>query len=362
MTNHSRVQKFSSVISLIIILSLMIGNTVYATTEASKRSEAKQAGQKATELYKKVGEAESKIREIQTDINNKQAEINQTKTDIEKAKEDIEKQNNILNDRLSVMYKTGSIGIIEVILSSSNVNELLTNIGMVQKILSNDRKILKGLKKKRKELENLQKDLSKQEEDLKKSQDEVQAIRDKYKSEAEEYKKQEQQLLDEANQMAIETARAQAEAEKKLAEQNTSEQSTAGSSSGGGYLWPLSVNGVITSGYGWRSDPLNGGASYHNGLDIAVPLGTPVRAIADGYVTLSSYDGPYGYGNYIIISIGGGKQTLYGHLNSRIVSTGQYVSRGQVVGYVGTTGRSTGPHLHFTLFLNGADANPYSLY
>lgn len=348
-------RKISLILSIMMIFSLTIGSTIYGTTEASKRSEAKQAGQKADEFYQKVGEAESKIRSIQEDINNKQAEINSTKANIEKTKHDIEEQTDALNTRLSVMYKTGSIGIIEVILNSSDINELLTNISMVQRILSNDKKVLKELKKKRKDLENLETELSKQEENLKKSQEEIQSIRDQYKADADEYKRQEQKLTEEANAIAAEAARAQAEYEKKLAEQNSS-----GASSGGGYLWPLPMKGVITSEYGYRSDPFLGTMRYHNGLDIAVPTGTPVRSVSDGYVTLSSWYG--GYGNCVIISIGNGKSTLYGHLNSRACTAGQYVTKGQIVGYVGSTGRSTGPHLHFTLFLNGKDISPYTLY
>lgn len=351
MNKPDHIRKISLILSIMMILSLAIGNAVYATTEASKRSEAKQAGQKANEFYQKVGEAESKIRAIQQDINNKQAEINSTKANIEKTKEEIEKQNDALNNRLSVMYKTGSIGIIEVILSSSDINELLTNISMVQRILSNDKLVLKELKKKRKDLENLEIELSKQEENLKKSQEEIQSIRDKYKADADEYKRQEQQFIEEANAIAAEAARAQAEYERKLAEQNVP---------GGSYMWPLPVKGVITSEYGYRSDPFLGTMRYHNGIDIAAPIGTPVRAVSDGYVTRSSWYG--GYGNCVIISIGGGKSTLFGHLNSRACTAGQYVKKGQTVGYVGTTGRSTGPHLHFTLFLNGKDINPYTLY
>lgn len=354
MNLSAKLRKIEIVISIILVISLVLSSTIYATTEASKRSEAEKAGNKASELYQKVGEAEAKIKAIQDDINNKQAEINTTKENIEKTKVDIEKQNELLNDRLSVMYKTGSLGLIEVILSSNDVNELLTNISIVQRILTNDKKVLKDLKNKRKDLETLEKNLSKQEEELKKSQGEVQNIRDEYKANADEYKRQQQELIDEANRLAAETAKAQAEAEKKLAEQGSS----GGSS--GGYLWPLPVNGVITSGYGYRSDPFLGTRSYHNGIDIAAPLGTPIRSVADGYVTLSSWYG--GYGNCVIISIGGGKSTLYGHMNSRACSAGQYVSKGQVVGYLGTTGRSTGPHLHFTLFQNGVDINPYSLY
>lgn len=356
MSKSKHLQRILSVVSIFLVISLALGSSVYATDEQSKRKEASEAGKKASELYEKVGEAEKKIRSLQAEIDSKQAEINTTKENIEKTKEDIRKQNELLDKRIAVMYKTGNVGIIEVILSSNNVTELITNISMVRRILSNDKKVLGNLKEKNEELEKLEKELVKKEESLKQDQSEIKTIRDSYKAQADEYKAQQDQKNKEADELAAKAAAAQAEAERKLAERSPSGQAYSGS----GYSWPLSVRGVITSPYGWRADPFLGTRRYHNGIDIAASMGTPVLAVADGYVTLASWYG--GYGNCIMISIGGGMSTLYGHLNGYACSAGQYVKKGQVVGYLGTTGRSTGPHLHFSLFKNGTDINPYTLY
>lgn len=118
---------------------------------------------------------------------------------------------------------------------------------------------------------------------------------------------------------------------------------------GGALQWPLPVAGTITSPQGYRTDPITGETSYHSGTDIAVPEGTPILAAADGTVTianaLDSWGGSYGY--HVKLDHGGGLTTLYAHCSSICVTAGQQVKAGQVIAYVGHTGRATGPHLHF---------------
>ena len=124
--------------------------------------------------------------------------------------------------------------------------------------------------------------------------------------------------------------------------------------------WPLPVAGTITSQFGHRVDPITGEVSSHTGTDIACAEGTPILAAADGIVTvangLDSWGGSYGY--YIQIDHGGGLETLYAHCSSICVTTGQQVQAGQVIGYVGHTGRATGSHLHFEVRANGNRVNP----
>ena len=131
----------------------------------------------------------------------------------------------------------------------------------------------------------------------------------------------------------------------------------------GALQWPLPVAGTITSQFGYRIDPITGEVSSHTGTDIACAEGTPILAAADGTVTvangLDSWGGSYGY--YIQIDHGGGLETLYAHCSSICVATGQQVQAGQVIGYVGHTGRATGSHLHLEVHVNGnrADAMKY---
>ena len=107
-------------------------------------------------------------------------------------------------------------------------------------------------------------------------------------------------------------------------------------------LWP--VEGRLTSSFGERVDPFNGEGAFHSGIDISVPYGTPIHAAADGVVTFAEFSS--GYGRLIHIDHGHGVTSGYGHLSGFAISPGQHVKRGQIIGYVGTTGRATSPHLH----------------
>ncbi|MDR2783352.1 MAG: M23 family metallopeptidase [Treponema sp.] len=121
------------------------------------------------------------------------------------------------------------------------------------------------------------------------------------------------------------------------------------------FLWP--ARGYITDSYGYRSNPFGGvSREFHNGLDISARTGTPVGAAMAGRVTFAGWSDSYGY--HVVISHSGGYRTLYAHLSAIIAKAGVYVNAGELIGRVGSTGRSTGPHLHFTVYKNGVTVNP----
>ena len=121
--------------------------------------------------------------------------------------------------------------------------------------------------------------------------------------------------------------------------------------------WALPIYySAFTSAFGYRTDPVYGGSAYHYGVDLAAPTGTPIYASRSGTVSTATYDGSCGY--YVQINHGDGYRSIYMHMTHYVVSAGQYVSRGQVIGYCGSTGKSTGPHLHFGISYNGSYVNP----
>jgi murein DD-endopeptidase MepM/ murein hydrolase activator NlpD len=122
-------------------------------------------------------------------------------------------------------------------------------------------------------------------------------------------------------------------------------------------IWP--VHGWLSAGYGMRSDPFNGGRDFHPGLDISAERGTAVRATAAGTVELAAPSGDYG--NLVVVDHGFGIVTRYGHLSKFAVWPGREVKRGDILGYVGATGRATGPHLHYEVVTNGKLMNPLQL-
>lgn len=132
----------------------------------------------------------------------------------------------------------------------------------------------------------------------------------------------------------------------------------------GSLQWPLPQTFTITSQFGYRQDPFTGEVSYHNGTDIAAPAGTPILAAASGTVTIANGIDPWGgsYGYHIKIDHGGGLETLYAHCSAICVTAGQQVQQGEVIGYVGTTGNSTGNHLHFEAWIGGQRVDAMSFF
>ena len=130
------------------------------------------------------------------------------------------------------------------------------------------------------------------------------------------------------------------------------------------FAWPLPQSFTITSQFGYRTDPFTGEISYHSGTDIAAPYGTPVLAAAGGTVTVANATDPWGgsYGYYVKIQHDGTFDTLYAHCSSICVTPGQRVQQGEVIGYVGSTGNSTGNHLHFEVWENGQRRNAMNLF
>lgn len=336
-----------------------------------KREEAKAAAKKAAEATANIEEAEkqlnaisAEIEGIKVEINNKLAEIEQTKADIAAKEAEIEEQNTALNNRLTAMYKTGNSGFVDVILSSEDVEDLLSNIGMVQKILESDQNLLRKLRKDYKKLKKLKKQLEAEEAALEEQNIELEAkeveteeLKKKYQAEADEMHALQAQKEAEAAAMAAEAAALQAQAEAMIVESGGNIELAPGE-----YAWPTNSNWELSDKYGWRICPFHG-KEFHNGLDIVLTSGTkgsPVYAIADGYITRASWYG--GYGNCIQYAIGNGYSVLCGHLSGYNCKAGQFVTKGTVIGYIGSTGASTGPHLHFTVFQNGSTINPLSLY
>ncbi len=337
----------------------------------AKMEEAKEAGRKAAEATDNFEDAEAKLESLAGEVEQTQADIDATKVRIEetrakmeKKEAEIEEQNNALNNRLTAMYKSGTAGMIDVVLSSESVEDLLANIGMVHKILESDQDLLKKLQKDYQELKQMKQELEEQQAyleqrsiDLEASQAETEALKAKFQEEADKYKAMEDELEAQGAELAAEAQAKQAEAEAMLVEAGGTVEYTPGE-----YAWPTQPNWSITSNYGWRICPFHG-REFHNGVDLVLASGTygsPVYAIADGIVTRASWYGSYG--NCIQIGLGGGYSVLYGHLSGYNCSEGQYVKKGDVVGYIGSTGNSTGPHLHFTVFKDGNMTNPLGLY
>lgn len=285
-------------------------------------------------------------------------QIAESEQRINELTEEIQKNNEILEDRLRVMYMNGTAGYLEVVLSAGNLIDALTRVDMIQLIVKSDVELLKSIGEQKSEVEELKitqetkrHELTAIINDLNKKQNEI-VIASRSK---EVYMNSLQTNIEE-----IQRQESLMEEQSKQIEKDIVALQRAVAYVGGELEWPLPGHYRITSDFGGRSDPITGVWSNHGGTDIAAPNGTKIISANDGVVIFAGWHNSYG--NYIIVDHGGGIATLYAHCSKLLASEGQAVLRGDPIALVGSTGYSTGNHLHYEVRVNGVRKNPMSYY
>ena len=358
-------------------------------------------------LDEKIAVTREKISSLNDDIKEKQDAY-------DKGLSEVEDQFDALANRLRILYMSGNATDLEIIFGAKDFSDLIDKMELVKSLANSDKELiseiqtkLDELSTKKESLEADKKDLETQQASLKSDQDEFnklisdndEILKNLYASNSEAQHSLESAALqsDEIEAKISEYYAAQKAAAERAAQASQSSSSSGSSSSsssssssgssssgssssgsssvivpsGSGFAWP--TPGFVSLSSEWFEDRE---VYNHGGIDIAGAgiMGTPVVAAADGTVVATNSSCTHnwgksyscgcggGYGNYVMISHAGGKMTVYGHLTSLTVSSGQSVSRGQVIGYVGSTGNSTGPHLHYECRLNGVRYNPMSEY
>ncbi|WP_329887152.1 murein hydrolase activator EnvC family protein [Pseudoramibacter faecis] len=320
--------------------------------------------QALTSLDNKIKTANQEIEKTNALKANYQRQIASKQFEIDQLKVQQQKQQSNLNERLRVMYMYGKESYTTMMFSSKNFAELVGRIKLIKSIAAADQQKLDSLKSiqvdvetKKKNLQSIQTNLEatsrkqvQAKQDLERARTEQKTLLEKNKTLVAQYqaevRKQNQVIQSADNEMA-----AIAKAESAAGQTSTEKASSASS----GFRWPVSVK-HITSGFGKRSSPGGVGSINHQGIDIGAGQGAPIYASASGTVIFAGTNG--GYGNCVMINHGNGVTTLYGHQSRIVVSKGQRVNQGDVIGYVGSTGHSTGPHLHFGVMKNGIFVNP----
>ena len=358
-------------------------------------------------LDEKIAVTREKISSLNDDIKEKQDAY-------DKGLSEVEDQFDALANRLRILYMSGNATDLEIIFGAKDFSDLIDKMELVKSLANSDKELiseiqtkLDELSTKKEALEADKKDLETQQASLKSDQDEFnklisdndEILKNLYASNSEAQNSLESAALqsDEIEAKISQYYAAQKAAAERAAQASQSSSSSGSSSSsssssssgssssgssssgsssvivpsGSGFAWP--TPGFVSLSSEWFEDRE---VYNHGGIDIAGAgiMGTPVVAAADGTVVATNSSCTHnwgksyscgcggGYGNYVMISHAGGKMTVYGHLTSLTVSSGQSVSRGQVIGYVGSTGNSTGPHLHYECRLNGVRYNPMSEY
>ena len=341
-------------------------------------------------LQKEITLTKEEIETVKAYIERLQQQIDVKSTELESAQKALEAKEENFSQTVRTTYEQGDISYLEVLLNSSSFSDLLNRLDIVSTIMDDNKKIVA-------EYTAAKEDIQQKRDDLQKTQDEQVQYQDNLNYKAEELKSSEEQqkalqesleayqkeqkaeyeritsamdtvsdqIAEQSRKEAAAAAAAAAAAKKKGGSSSSSSGSSAGNLSSatltsGTFTWPLPGYTNNSSAYGWRVHPIYGTRKFHKGEDIPAPTGTPIVAAASGTVTTAGWVS--GYGNYTVINHGGGVMTAYGHQSAIHVSVGQRVTAGQTIGLVGSTGNSTGPHLHFEVYVNGATQNPMSYF
>jgi murein DD-endopeptidase MepM/ murein hydrolase activator NlpD len=265
---------------------------------------------------------------------------------------------NILNDRVAQIYKNGGNNVLEVLLKAGDFIEFISRMKLMSLFAQQDMENVQDIKEKRDATLGIKKSIIDLREDQKEHKEEIEQLVSKAEaktSEVEDLYGEKKGLLSQTR--ANKNALLAMEKELEIQEAEVTrilESYKYGTAPSGKFMWP--VAGSIRSGFGNRIHPIFGVWRFHAGLDLNSPHGTLVKAGDGGQVIQAGYSGGYGYA--ILLYHGGGFATRYAHLSSIRCTVGQFVERGQVIGLVGSTGWSTGPHLHFEVRINGQAYNP----
>lgn len=324
--------------------------------------------QQLTEIVQKMQDTEGKISEKEGEINKKAAELIAAKNDENDQYESMKK-------RIRYMYENGNAQFIEILFKSKNIADFLNNAEYISTISQYDREMLTEFQNIVKSVEKQEKDLQTQYAELEKLQKDLEGNKNALSTLVANKEVEISSLdgeLGDAKAKIAELEAVAAEAQRKREEMAAAAASRASAASAavrlpqvgsnvsgsGTFSHPCPGYSSVSSDFGYRSLPLPGATARHDGVDLAAPTGTPVYAAEAGTVTHVGWFGTGGQA--VVINHGNGVVTWYLHLSAFSVSQGQKVSRGENVGYVGSTGNSTGPHLHFQVNVNGVPANPWN--
>ena len=319
------------------------------------QTKTKDVSKQIEELDLKMDNAAAELQKVEDDLVGLNLKIEDTLVELKDAEMNLSEQEDTFNKRLRAMYKNGNMGYIEVLLSSGDIKELLSRKDMIQSIAEYDKELIIYMKEQRDTIDSKKVELEGQrasvevtksklearKRDLERTTRDKEGLMGRLKEDIKTFEKEYDKLNEYAKQI-----------ESKIIKLQTN----TGPYSGGKMAWPVQGYSRITSYYGYRIHPIFKTKKLHTGIDIGAPTGTPILAAADGKVILADWLG--GYGKAIMVDHGGGIATLYAHNSAFTVSVGTTVKRGDTIAKAGSTGNSTGPHLHFEVRKNGAYVDP----
>lgn len=305
-------------------------------------------------LNLRIGKTEKNIEVIKYKMNN-------TEQELQRLESEINQQQSVLRERILAIYKYGYQSYLEVLFEAEDFGEFITRFGMVKRFVMKDVHRINTLREQQNLIAQKKEEISKQQQDLEKQKHLYTRLQNQNRYEQTRYLSKIQSTQTELSKIQndrrlLEKALDELEdLSKSMESQIRDLQNKSKTALGTGkYMWP--VSGDITSYFGYRIHPILKKRKYHTGLDIAALMGTPIAASDTGVVIFSARNG--GYGLMVTIDHGAGISTVYAHCSRLLVKKGQKVSKGETIAKVGTTGLSTGPHLHFEVRKDGVPVNP----
>ena len=292
--------------------------------------------------------------------------VDEKAAELEKATADEAEQLAIYKQHVRAMEENGEYTYLSIIFGSKSLSQLMSNLDMIGEIMDADKRIYDQYTAARENAEEIKAEYETTLSALADKQAEYEAEKADLEAKIAEANDMIAQLEEEINsnydlylEVLAQEEALESDIQSMIAEMERQEAANSITSTGT-YIWPLPGYSP-GSAYGWRMHPIYHEMRFHAGEDIGAPSGTPILAADSGMATVIPDNGN-GYGNYIMINHGGGRVTLYAHMSGFAISNGETVSQGQVIGYVGSTGNSTGPHLHFEVRVNGATTDPKSYF
>lgn len=325
------------------------------------QSELSTSLQQIQELGDKITEYENQYNDLKNQVAEMEANIAVIDADINKVQAEYDRKENLLKKRMVALYKAGDATYLDVLLSSSSIVDFLSKYYMLEKIIDYDTDLMKELEIEKNSIENKKQEQEKKKADLKVAKakaGQMQILMENNKMLQENYSAKLTTEEATLNEQILQYKQEQEEIERQIQAAINWSGDLAIQYKGGVMIWPVGVNGTyITSPFGNRLHPIQGVYKYHSGIDIGnAGYGAPVLAAADGVVTYAGVMS--GYGNCVMINHGSGIVTLYGHGQTIYATLGQTVKQGDVIMAVGSTGNSTGPHLHFEVRKDGVATSP----
>ena len=330
------------------------------------KDDKSQALAKKQLLDQKVTNTAAQIKNVEAQIADYAALITQTEAELLDAQQREEAQYELFCTRVRAMEERGKVSYWSVLFKAESFTDLLGRMDIVNEIMDADQAVIDQLQalqveigEKKASLEASKAESEAAKADLVAKKTELDAQRKEAIALVNEINDNENEYKETLDELDKEEERIQAmivKKSKELAAQQAAQNGGTSNAALGGYIWPVSSH-YITSTFGGRASPGGIGSTNHKGIDIGrVGYTTEIHAAKAGTVIVSQYSSSYG--NYVVVSHGSGNTTLYAHMSSRKVSVGAYVNQGDVLGITGSTGHSTGPHLHFEISENGVRINP----